>query len=91
MAPKPSVTSSSTQTKRLRQSNHNRVEQVMENRIRMPPIVGVPFFGKWLCMAYARTGWPIFKASRRRINHGAASSPMASAVKAASTARSVKY
>ena len=42
MAPKPSVTSSTIQTKRLVKSNHSRVATAMDNRISTPPMVGVP-------------------------------------------------
>jgi len=51
MAPKPSVTPSTIQTKRLLGSNQSRVETVMANRISTPPMVGVPLLLRWLCMA----------------------------------------
>ena len=51
MAPKPMVTTSTIQTKRLLRSNHSRVDAAMANRISTPPMVGVPFFTRWVCMA----------------------------------------
>lgn len=50
MAPKPKVTNSTIQTKRLVQSNHSKVEMAMDNRIKTPPMVGVPLLAKWVCM-----------------------------------------
>src|SRR4029079_11425416 len=52
MAPKPTVTSITIQTKRLVQSNQRRVDSVTEIRISTPPIVGVPLFFRCDCMAY---------------------------------------
>ena len=46
MAPKPSVTTSTIQTKRLVRSNHSRVEIAMDSRISTPPMVGVPRLGQ---------------------------------------------
>ena len=51
IAPKPSVTSSTIQTKRLLRSNHSSVDTAMANRISTPPMVGVPFLTRWVCMA----------------------------------------
>ena len=42
MAPKPNVTSNTIQTKRLLKSTHSSVEMAMQNKIRTPPMVGVP-------------------------------------------------
>ena len=50
MAPKPSVTSITIQTKRLLQSNHSSVETPMPIRISTPPIVGVPLLARCVCM-----------------------------------------
>ena len=50
MAPKPKVTISTIQTKRLLQSNHSSVDTPMPIRISTPPIVGVPLFARWVCM-----------------------------------------
>ena len=47
IAPKPSVTSSTIQTKRLLRSNQSRVETAMHSRISTPPMVGVPLLLKW--------------------------------------------
>ncbi len=44
IAPKPKVTISTIQTKRLLQSNHSSVDTPMPIRISTPPIVGVPLF-----------------------------------------------
>ena len=51
MAPKPKVTSSTIQTKRLLQSNHSSVDTPMPIRISTPPIVGVPLLARCDCMA----------------------------------------
>ena len=42
MAPKPSVTTNTIQTKRLVQSAHSKVDTAMHNSINTPPMVGVP-------------------------------------------------
>ena len=42
IAPKPSVTASTIQTKRLVRSNHSSVEIAIASRISTPPMVGVP-------------------------------------------------
>ena len=90
IVPKPKVTSITTQTKRLLQSNHNTVETPMAIRISAPPIVGVPRLARCDCMPYSRIGWPIFNSARRRITHGPNARPISSAVIAASTARKVR-
>ena len=46
IAPKPSVTISTIQTKRLDRSNHNKVEMAIDNKISTPPMVGVPLLDK---------------------------------------------
>ena len=51
IAPKPSVTSSTIQTKRLDRSNHSKVDTAIENRISTPPMVGVPLLTRWVSMA----------------------------------------
>ena len=91
MAPKPSVTSSTIQVKRLDQSNHSSVDSAIANRISTPPMVGVPPLLRWLCMAYSRIGWPILSAASRRMKYGPATRPTMSAVMAAITARKVRY
>ncbi|MOA05596.1 hypothetical protein D3C78_1252000 [compost metagenome] len=50
MAPKPSVTSSTIQTKRFDRSNHSSVEIAIDNRINTPPMVGVPLLTRWVSM-----------------------------------------
>ena len=50
MAPKPSITIRTIQTKRLERSNHNKVDTVMESSTSTPPMVGVPLLLRWLCM-----------------------------------------
>lgn len=50
MAPKPSVTHSTIQTKRLARSNHSTVENAMAKRISTPPMVGVPLLERWVSM-----------------------------------------
>ena len=91
MAPNPSVTSSTIQTKRLDRSNQRMVESAIANRISTPPMVGVPPLLRWVCIAYSRIGWPILSAARRRMKKGPAASPTSSAVSAAMTARNVRY
>ena len=90
-APKPKVTSITTQTKRLLQSNHSSVATPRPMRISTPPMVGVPRLARWLCKPYSRIGWPIFSAVRRRITQGPKPRPISSAVSAAITARKVRY
>ena len=51
IAPKPRVTISVVQTKRLLSSNHSRVEMAIDNKISTPPMVGVPLLTKCVCMA----------------------------------------
>ena len=50
MAPKPSVTMSTIQTKRFDRSNHSKVEIAIDNRISTPPMVGVPLLDRCDCM-----------------------------------------
>ena len=50
MAPKPSVTSSTIQTKRFDKSIHSSVETAMQIRISTPPMVGVPLLLRWVSM-----------------------------------------
>ena len=88
-APKPMVTSITTQTKRLLQSNHSRVDTPMPIRISTPPIVGVPVLARCCWMPYSRIGWPIFISVSRRITQGPKARPINSAVSAAITARKV--
>ena len=51
MAPKPKVTSSTIHTKRLERSNHSSVATAMASSTSTPPIVGVPFLARCVCMA----------------------------------------
>ncbi|MNW13065.1 hypothetical protein D3C71_2109110 [compost metagenome] len=51
MAPKPRVTISTIQTKRLDRSNHNKVEMAIDSKMSTPPMVGVPLLDKCVCMA----------------------------------------
>ena len=46
MAPKPSVTTMTIQTKRFDQSNQSSVEMPMPRRISTPPMVGVPLLAR---------------------------------------------
>ena len=50
MAPKPSVTHSTIQTKRFDRSNHSRVAKAIENSISTPPMVGVPLLVRCVSM-----------------------------------------
>lgn len=91
MAPKPKVTSITTQTKRFVQSNHSSVDTPMPISTSTPPMVGVLRFSRWACTPYSRIGWPIFISVRRRMTQGPKARPMSSEVSAASTARKVRY
>jgi len=50
MAPKPRVTMSTIQTKRLERSAHSSVDVAMHKRMSTPPMVGVPLLAKWVSM-----------------------------------------
>ena len=89
MAPKPSVTTSTIQTKRLLKSLHSSVEMPIAIRISTPPMVGVPDFTKCVCGPLVRTACPTFKRASMRITAGPAIRPIASAVMVANTARKV--
>ena len=57
--PNPKVTNRVTQTKPFESSAHSRVEDMTANKIRKPPIVGVPFLvNKCDSGPSARIGWP---------------------------------
>ena len=56
IAPKPRVTISTIQTKRLDRSNQSKVATAIDSKISTPPMVGVPLLTRWLCIAYSRTG-----------------------------------
>jgi hypothetical protein len=79
MAPKPKVTSITTQTKRLLQSNHSTVDTPMPISTSTPPIVGVPRLARWACTPYSRIGWPIFSSASLRITQGPKARPISSA------------
>ena len=91
IAPKPKVTISTIQTKRLLRSNQSRVEMPIASNTSTPPMVGVPLLLRCVCNAYSRIGWPIFRLIRRRMTKGPAISPINKAVIAAITARKVRY
>ena len=66
--PKPSVTSSTTQTKRLRRSAQSSVVIAIETRISAPPMVGVPLLDAGAFAARpSRTDWPILFSVSLRI------------------------
>ena len=87
--PKPRVTASVTQTKRFCKSAHNNVVMPIATRIKAPPMVGVPAFGRCDCGPSLRTAWPILYEVSLRIIAGPTMKVMTSAVRQASTARSV--
>jgi hypothetical protein len=60
MMPKPIVTESAIQTKRLRKSAHNSVLTAIAMMISAPPMVGVPAFGRCERGPSSRTIWPIW-------------------------------
>ena len=90
MAPKPSVTSSVTQTKRLARSPQSNVVTAIETRMSAPPMVGVPAFARCVCGPSSRTAWPIFIRVSQAITRGPTMNEMNSAVMQPSTARSVR-
>src|SRR6218665_312880 len=51
IAPKPRVTSSTIQTKRLDRSNDSRVDSAIDSKISTPPMVGVPLLDRCDCGA----------------------------------------
>ncbi len=61
----------------------------IEIRISAPPMVGVPALVRCDLGPSSRTAWPIFLAASQRMTPGPAISEIASAVRAASTVRSV--
>ena len=64
IAPKPSITTSTTHTYLLRRSAHSSTEAAMLVRIRAPPMVGVPALEKCDCGPSLRIGWPPFSVAR---------------------------
>ena len=50
MAPNPSVTASTIQTKRLVMSNHSSVEIAMDSSTSTPPMVGEPLLARCDCI-----------------------------------------
>ena len=89
MAPKPAVTSRTTQTKRLVRLPQSSVVTTIDTRISAPPIVGVPALDRCVCGPSSRTDWPIFMRVSHAIIRGPTTNEMTSAVIVASTARSV--
>ena len=70
-------------------SPHSSTVTAMAMRISAPPMVGVPALVRCDLGPSSRTAWPIFFAVSQRITRGPNISEIASAVSAASTARSV--
>ena len=89
MAPKPKVTASTAQTKRLPRSDHSSVAISIEISTSAPPMVGVPALVRCDFGPSSRTDWPILEAVSLRITSGPVSNDIASAVRQASTARNV--
>ncbi len=87
--PKPSITSSTTHTKRFVRLPHRSVVITMDTRISAPPIVGVPALARCDCGPSSRTDWPIFMRVSHVIMRGPIMNEMTSDVIVASTARSV--
>ena len=89
MVPKASVTRSTTHTRRFDRSPQNSVVRLIDTRISAPPMVGVPALVRCERGPSSRTAWPILYAVSLRITYGPRISDTASAVRQASTARSV--
>ena len=89
MAPVPNMTASSSHTYLFDRSAHSRVVMPIDIRISVPPMVGVPALTRWVCGPSLRTAWPTFSSVSLRMTQGPENSPMPSAVRLASTARSV--
>ena len=66
MAPKLSVTNSTTHTYQFDRFAHSRVATVMPPRIMSPPMVGVPRLAKCDCGPSSRIGWPLPCLTRSR-------------------------
>ena len=64
------VTPSTNQTYGLVKSANKTVARVRENRINVPPIVGVPALLRCAAGPSERMGWPALSAVRRAISHG---------------------
>jgi hypothetical protein len=90
MAPKPKVTSITTQTKRLVRSAQSSTVIAIDTRISAPPIVGVPLLARCDFGPSSRTDWPILYSVSLRIIAGPTIRQMNTAVIVASTARSVR-
>ena len=90
MAPKATITASTTQTYLLRKSPHSSTEASTVNRISAPPMVGVPALEKWVLGPSSRIGWPPLYWARRRITTGPHHSDSASEVSAARMPRKVR-
>ena len=72
MPPRKSVLKSTSHTKGFSSLAHNRVEIRIEPMMRMPPIVGVPFFApcnskSLSTSSLVRIGWPNLSEMSRRI------------------------
>jgi hypothetical protein len=79
------------QTKRLDKSIHSSAEIIKEIRIISPPIVGVPFFARWLCGPSSRIGCPFpCRIRSMRMKRGPIHRPMISAVATAAPERKLR-
>jgi len=90
MAPKVSITSSTTHTYLLRRSPHNSTDSSTVIRISAPPMVGVPALEKCDCGPSLRIGWPPLSWPSLRITAGPSHSESASDVSAARMPRNVR-
>ena len=78
-----------TQTNLFVKSAQSSVENAMESKIKIPPIVGVPSFLRCVCGPSSRTACPIFLALSQSITLLPTKSDKIAAVKIAKTERKV--
>ena len=83
MRPKPSMTMITSQMQPTVRFAQRSVEMVTAKMIRMPPIVGVPFFAWCEPGPSSRIVWPIWSSCSFRISQGPTTKQITRAVIAA--------
>ena len=91
MAPIATKVSSASTVYELVNSAHISVETPADMTIRVPPIVGVPAFTRWVCGPSERTTWPMRERWRTRMVIGPSKNASPSDVTSAPAARNVMY
>ena len=80
------------QTKGLLRSIHSSIASTSETRIISPPMVGVPFFARWVFGPSSRIGCPLpWRTRSMLMKRGPISRPMNRAVINVAPARKVWY